>query len=160
MAELLRDLLIERGETISFAESCTGGLATSNFVAVPGVSRCLLGSVVSYSNESKIDVLNVPREILQKNGAVSRECAIAMADGCRERFGSDLAVSITGHAGPAEYADDPKLGLVYIACSDRRETLVEEHHLIGTRNKIRRITALRALDLARRQLQKGEGAGA
>ena len=156
MAELLRDLLIERGETISFADSCTGGLATSNFVAVPGVCA----SLGVWRSESKIDVLNVPREILQKNGAVSRECAIAMADGCRERFGSDLAVSITGHAGPAEYADDPKLGLVYIACSDRRETLVEEHHLIGTRNKIRRITALRALDLARRQLQKGEGAGA
>ena len=98
--ELVLDLCRERGLTLATAESCTGGLVAVRLTSVPGSSAVFLGGIVAYANEVKESLLGVPAEVLAAYGAVSAETAVAMAHGARERLGADLAVSVTGIAGP------------------------------------------------------------
>jgi len=108
-------LLKQRGLTLATAESCTGGLVAHRVTNVSGSSAYFLGGVIAYSNALKESLLGVKRETLMAHGAVSREAAIEMARGARERFGADVAVSVTGIAGPTGGTPEKPVGLTYIA---------------------------------------------
>jgi nicotinamide-nucleotide amidase len=106
--------LMSTGLTLAAAESCTGGLIAHLITAIAGVSPFFFGSVVSYSNQAKIDLLGVPRELIDRHGAVSPEVARAMAKGARDRFHADLAISATGVAGPSGGSVEKPVGRVYL----------------------------------------------
>ena len=117
MGEQVGRLLSEQGLTLALAESCTGGLAASLVTDVPGSSSYFLGSAVTYANSAKKAILGVKPETLSQHGAVSAETAAEMAQGARLLFGTDLAVSVTGIAGPDGGTRDKPVGLVYIHLS-------------------------------------------
>src|SRR3990170_7141773 len=108
------EILARRQMTLAVAESCTGGLLGSLITDVPGSSAYFVGGVVSYSNEAKSRILRVPDEMLRQHGAVSEDVALAMARGARELFQVDVALAVTGIAGPAPNRSKP-VGLVYVA---------------------------------------------
>ena len=112
-ARLLLHLLTDADQTLSFCESLTAGLAAATFAGVPGASMVLRGGLVTYATELKIDLAGVPRELVDKHGVVSPECAAAMATGARERCSSDWALSLTGVAGP-DSQDGHPAGEVWI----------------------------------------------
>ncbi|MDW8058744.1 MAG: CinA family protein [Thermomicrobium sp.] len=119
--------------TLATAESCTGGLIGHLVTSVPGSSEYYVGGVIAYSNRVKQEFLGVPEAVLRTVGAVSRECAEAMARGARERFGTDYAVATTGIAGPGGATPTKPVGLVYVACAGPDGVIVEEHRFGGTR---------------------------
>lgn len=114
VAQALAARLLQGGRTLALAESCTGGLIAASLTAIPGISAALLGGVVSYSNEAKSALLDVPAGMIAAHGAVSPEVAAAMAAGARQRFGSDLALSVTGIAGPGGGTAEKPVGRVYL----------------------------------------------
>lgn len=132
-AQRLADLLTARRFTIATAESCTGGLVAHHITAVAGSSTYFPGGVVTYSNELKRSLLGVPEEVLEHRGAVSPECALAMARGVRRLTGADVGVSTTGIAGPGGATARKPVGLIYVACSAPGGDVVEEHRWHGTR---------------------------
>lgn len=136
---LLVDTLKKRGETLSCAESCTGGLAASNLTSLAGSSAYMVGSVTSYTNEVKRDVLKVSPETLENFGAVSKECAREMAEGVRRALSSDWAFSVTGVAGP-EKSEGKEVGTLCLGFSGKgRESVSTEIHLFSFgRESIRR----------------------
>jgi nicotinamide-nucleotide amidase len=140
-------LLREKGLTVAVAESCTGGLVASLITDVPGSSDYFRGGVVAYSNEVKENVLRVSEEILSSVGAVSPECAQAMAEGVRALLGADLGLSTTGIAGPTGGTPAKPVGLVYIALAHAEGTLVREFRFMGSRRGNRYSTAHEALRL-------------
>jgi len=146
------DLLLEKGKTVSFAESCTAGMVSSEFVDIPGASNVFMGSVVSYGNKVKTNLLGVSDDVLDNLGAVSRECAQEMAEGARKLLGTDIAVSITGIAGPTGESATKPVGLVYLAISDENGTEVKEVHLSGNRMRVRHKAVLHAFNLIRMRL--------
>lgn len=146
------ELLKARGMTFAAAESCTGGLIAKRLTDVPGASAAFLGGVVSYTNAVKAGVLGVPRELLEQYGAVSEPVARAMAEGVRRLTGSDLAVSVTGLAGPDGDDRGNPVGTVYLGLSLPGETLVRRLALGGDRPRIRLLAASNALDMIRRHL--------
>ena len=115
-------MLSEAGKTLSAAESCTGGTISSLLTSVPGASAYYLGSVTSYANEIKTNVLGVPEEIIRKHGAVSSECVAAMAEGVRKLTGSDYSVATSGIAGPGGGSAEKPVGLVWIGVSSEMGT--------------------------------------
>jgi PncC family amidohydrolase len=121
--------------TVATAESCSGGGVTLRMTSVPGSSAYVLGGIVAYANEAKIALLGVPPEMLATHGAVSAECARAMAEGARRAFGADLAVATTGIAGPGGATAGKPVGLVYLAVAGPEGTPaeVERHHFPGDR---------------------------
>jgi len=151
---LLR-LLQERNMTLSAAESCTGGLIAKRITDLSGASRVFKGGVVSYTNEVKHSVLGVPQNLLDEHGAVSEPVARAMAEGCRRITGSDLAVSVTGVAGPDRDDRGNEVGTVYIALAAADGSVC---HLADcgreSRAEIRRRAADYAMELARQHLEK------
>lgn len=153
LKEVVFDLLSARGMTLSFAESCTAGMASSEFVDVPGSSKVLMGSIVAYDNGVKEQLLGVTKDVLADMGSVSRECAEQMAIGCRNLLKTDIAVSITGIAGPTAYGTNKPVGLVYLALSDKDGTEVSEINLSGNRMRVRRVSVLHAFNMIRKRLQ-------
>ncbi|MCX2726709.1 CinA family protein [Thermomicrobium sp. 4228-Ro] len=133
LAREVYEILTQRQLTLATAESCTGGLIGHLVTTVPGSSAYYLGGVIAYSNRVKETFLGVPAEVLRTVGAVSRECAEAMARGARERFGSDYAVATTGIAGPSGGTPSKPVGLVYVACAGPHGVTVEEYRFVGTR---------------------------
>jgi PncC family amidohydrolase len=115
LAERLQATCLGRGLTVALAESCTGGLVADAITDVPGSSGYFLGGVVSYSNEAKEGLLDVPREMLDAHGAVSAQVGRAMAERVRTRFGADLAAAVTGVAGPDGGTEAKPVGLTYVA---------------------------------------------
>jgi PncC family amidohydrolase len=113
--ELAARTLTARGLTLALAESCTGGLVAHRVTNVPGSSAFFLGGVVAYANQAKVDLLAVRPETLAAHGAVSEETAREMAQGARARFGADVALSVTGIAGPTGGTQEKPVGLVYVA---------------------------------------------
>ena len=107
----------------TFAESCTGGLAATSVTSVPGISAIFPGGAVTYSNRSKIELLGVTPETIEKHGAVSGQCAAEMAWGVRKLFGAKLAVSVTGIAGPGGGNEEKPVGTVWFALADERGVL-------------------------------------
>ncbi len=152
LKQVVFDLLKLSGQTVSFAESCTAGMISSELGDIPGASCVFMGSVVSYDNRIKRDVLGVRTDTLKEHGAVSSECAIEMAEGARRLLQTDLSVSVTGIAGPDGGTTDKPVGLVFIALSDRNGTIVTEHHFAGNRSRVRRNAMLQAFDIIRKRL--------
>ena len=143
--------LRDRGLTLALAESCTGGLVGQLVTAVPGSSDYLLLDAVTYSNTAKTRVLGVQEELMRAYGAVSREVVIAMAEGALRISDADLAVSITGIAGPGGGTDAKPVGTVWMAIAQRgRETVSHHHQLRGDRERIRVLAAWLALQLVAR----------
>ena len=130
-----------RGLTLAAAESCTGGLTAKRLTDVPGASAVFLGGVVSYTNGVKERALGVPHDMLEEYGAVSEPVARAMAEGVRRLTCADLALSVTGVAGPDKDDRGHDVGTVYIALSAKNETTVQLLHLSGGRSAIRAAAA-------------------
>lgn len=157
LAAVVGRLLRESSRTLAFAESCTGGLASSMLTDVPGSSAYFLGSVVSYADEAKRQLLGVSPSTLREHGAVSAESAVEMARGALEKFGSDFAVSITGIAGPDGGSAEKPVGTVFFALAERGGAGTAKKRLFGgDRLVIRRAAAIHALELLRRRLVGGE----
>lgn len=153
MASTLGQKLKARGETIAFAESCSGGLASSMITDVPGSSEYLKGSVVSYTNEIKEKVLGVRAETLKKFTAISSQCACEMAAGVRQLMNADYGVSITGNAGPGESEGKP-VGLVYIAVANKEIVYWQEHHFNDNRIENKKRIAKTAISMMIDKLQQ------
>jgi nicotinamide-nucleotide amidase len=151
---LVLDLCRERGLTLATAESCTGGLVAARLTSVPGSSEVFRGAVVAYSNEVKAGELGVPQALLDEHGAVSAEVAAAMAQGVRERLGVDLAVSVTGVAGPDGGTEEKPVGLVFLHASGPDGELASRFDLPGDRATIRGRSAVSGLHLLRRLLTR------
>ena len=144
----LIDLLHTSGKKIAVAESCTGGLISKRITDVPGASAVLDGSVVSYANEVKQNLLGVKAETLRQFGAVSEETAAEMAEGVRKLMNADYGISATGIAGPGGGIAEKPVGLVYIACSGAKGTVTRKFNLRRGRDHIRTLTANYVLSLA------------
>ena len=149
----LEHVVVERlltdPHTLAVAESCTGGLVTSRLTDVSGVSARLMGGVVTYSDASKTDLVDVPADLIARVGAVSADVAEAMAGGVRRRFGTDYGLSTTGIAGPTGATPDKPVGLVYVALADGRGVHSRELRLRGSREQIKDRAAKWALNLLR-----------
>ena len=152
MEAVVLGLLKEKGLTLGTAESCTGGLVAKRMTDLPGSSAVFKGGVVSYTNEVKAGVLGVPQAMLDEFGAVSAQVARAMAQGARRVLGCDLAVSLTGVAGPDPDDRNNPVGLIYVALDTPEGTRVRELHLINGRARIRTVAATNAFDMVRRYL--------
>lgn len=151
MEEAVSLLLKEKGLTLAAAESCTGGLLSGRMTDLAGASAIFRGAVVAYANEVKTDVLGVPKELLERHGAVSEEVARSMAEHVRRRMNADIGVSITGVAGPAASEQKP-VGMVCFAISSEKGTLSQTCQLGNGRYRIRVSSVNRALDLVRRHI--------
>jgi nicotinamide-nucleotide amidase len=150
--ELVLDLCRDRSWTLATAESSTGGMVAERITSVPGASDAFVGSVVSYSNDVKTRELDVPAEVLERYGAVSAETAAAMAAGARQRLGADVAVAVTGIAGPDGGTAEKPVGLVYLHASGPDGSRSADFVFPGDRESIRRRAAATALHLVRRLL--------
>lgn len=146
--------LTERGETVAFAESITGGWVSHMVTSVPGSSAVLQGSIICYTNESKRKLLHVPGEVLDKHGAVSEETARILAEQARSQLGADYGISITGEAGPVASEDKP-VGLVYVGASDGTSTHVKTFRLSGQRSAIQLRAAKHAIFTVLERIKKG-----
>ncbi len=139
-----------RGWQIATAESCTGGLLASRLTDVPGSSEYFLGGVIAYANEAKEALLGVRAATLERHGAVSAACAREMAQAALQRFEANLALAVTGIAGPGGGTPGKPVGLTYIAVARARDIIVERHHFAGDRGEIKRAASETALALALR----------
>lgn len=146
-AEKLVRLLAERKMTCAVAESCTGGGVGRIITSVSGASEVFWGGVISYDNSVKRDVLGVPENVLMKHGAVSSDCAAAMAEGVRRLLKTDLAVSVTGIAGPGGGSAEKPVGLVWFGLSSEAGTVTEKRVFGGDRESVRAAAAGHALGL-------------
>ena len=152
MPLVVGELLRQRGLSLSLAESCTGGLVSSLLTQHPA-SDFLLGGVVSYANQVKVEQLGVNPATLAAHGAVSPETAREMAEGARQRFSADLALSLTGIAGPTGATEGKPVGLVYFALASAQATRVESVNVAQRpREQVQLYAAWCALDLIRQQL--------
>ena len=152
MEEVMGALLKQRRLKLSVAESCTGGLIGMRITNIPGSSEYFERGVVSYSNAAKTEMLGVPKALIDRRGAVSREVAEAMAQGIREAASTDLGLSVTGIAGPDGGTKEKPVGLVYISLSFLQDVKTDEHKFIGNREQIRIKASQMALDMVRRHL--------
>lgn len=150
LSSVLGAALKERGLTVAAGESLTGGLVGAQIADTPGASDWYLGSIAAYTAAAKTALLSVPEGVIASHGAVSDECARAMAEGARDAFGSDIGLSCTGEAGPD--ALEAQVGQVYLAVADAASTVSIGVHLPGDRPRIRRYAAATLLDFARRRL--------
>lgn len=141
-----------RAATLATAESCTGGMVAERLTGVSGSSRSFTGGAVVYSNRLKTELAGVDPKLIAAHGAVSREVAIALAEGIRDRCESTIGLGITGVAGPTGGTDDKPVGLVWFAISDADGTDVLEKRFSGDRNAIRFYASQQGLDLVRRRL--------
>jgi nicotinamide-nucleotide amidase len=138
--------------TLAVAESCTGGLLGKMITDVSGSSDYFLGGVIAYSNELKMKLLSVPQIILEKYGAVSKECASYMAEGVIQALGANIGLSVTGVAGPTGGTDDKPVGLVYVGMAVPGKTDVRECRFGSQRESNRERSAVTALEMLRRYL--------
>jgi nicotinamide-nucleotide amidase len=150
--DIVADGLRERGLTLAVAESCSGGLLGARLTERPGSSDYFLGGVISYANEVKLGLLDVPAGMLARYGAVSEQVAGAMAEGARAATGSDYALAVSGVAGPDGGTPDKPVGLVYVACGGPRRTKVVRGLYPGDRASVRDYSVSTALHLLRREL--------
>ena len=148
LATRLQASCVARGLRVATVESCTGGLVGHAITTVPGSSAYFLGGLITYADDVKRDLADVPAEVLASHGAVSAQVAIAMADGTRRRLGADLAVSVTGVAGPDGGSDSKPVGLTYIGVADAHGTDVRRHLWLGDRAANQLDSAVAALELA------------
>ncbi len=155
LAGWLIENLGTRGEKITFAESCTAGLLSGTFCAVSGASAVYDGGIVSYANEIKHRLLGVSKELLHTRGAVSRECAADMAIGAARLFSADLALAVTGIAGPGGGTAEKPVGTVYISAAYKGRILVEHCFFEGDRDAVRAHSVHKALEMGKKILNNG-----
>lgn len=141
-----------RGATVAVAESCSGGLLAERITSISGSSRYFLGGTVVYSNALKSTFADVPFELINTHGAVSREVAVALAEGIRRRSGATLGVGITGVAGPSGGTPEKPVGLVFHALASEEQTEVIERKFPGDRDRVRWFSSQQALDMVRRKM--------
>ncbi|HUS56877.1 MAG TPA: nicotinamide-nucleotide amidohydrolase family protein [Thermoplasmata archaeon] len=154
LASAVGDLLDRQGMKLAVAESCTGGKLGDMITEVPGSSDYFLGGIVSYSNEAKVELLDVDTEVLRERGAVSEEVALQMASGVRSRFGADVGVSITGIAGPTGGTAVKPVGLVFIAVSSDESSVVGRNVFSGSRSDVKVQSAEKALEMLKGFLEE------
>ena len=159
IAEIVLALARERSYTLATAESCTGGLVAGRLTAIPGSSDVFRGAVVAYADDVKAAELGVPEPMLREHGAVSPETAQAMAEGARSRLTADVAVSITGIAGPDGGSDEKPVGLVYLHVAGPEGEEARRIDLPGDREMIRGRATTAALHLLRRHLTQNRDEG-
>ncbi len=155
LEEIIGQLLKDNDKTIATAESCTGGYLGSIITSIAGSSNWFIGGIISYDNEVKKNLLQVDKTIIEQHGAVSEECAEAMAVGCRKLLDTDYALSITGIAGPDGGSDEKPVGTVYIGLATKREkdkAIVKKFSLFTDRNANRIRASYAALELLRREI--------
>ena len=150
METVVLNLLREQGLTLGLAESVTGGLVSGRLTSIPGASDVLRGSVVSYSSEVKFDLLDVPR-----GPVVSEDAAVAMAEGARRVLGADVALSLTGVAGPTEQDGQPVGTLCIAVAINGRSTVSTTHRMPGQRDQMRQMSVISSLDFLRKILLTG-----
>ncbi|MGH2997204.1 MAG: nicotinamide-nucleotide amidohydrolase family protein, partial [Gaiellaceae bacterium] len=150
--EIVLALCRSRGLTLATAESCTGGMVAERLTSVPGASDVFAGSIVTYSDSLKHHLLGVADDLLERHGAVSAEVAAAMASGARMHVGTDVAVAVTGIAGPGGGTLEKPVGLVYLHVTSPDGERARELNLPGERDAIRRRSTVAALHLTRRVL--------
>jgi PncC family amidohydrolase len=151
---MLGDILKEKNLHLAIAESCTGGLVGYFITEIPGSSEYFNGSFVAYSNILKKRILKVPKTLLKKYSAVSKEVSIAMAKGAKKIGKADISIAITGIAGPLSIPQDKPVGLVYIAvCFTKHHIKVEEFHFEGDRSTIKMKSAIAAIDYLIKELK-------
>ncbi len=153
VSEIVLAACRERGLTLATAESCTGGLVAARLTAVPGASDVFVGGVVAYANDVKESGLGVPVDVLDRHGAVSAEAAAAMAHGARARLGVDVAVSVTGIAGPDGGSPEKPVGLVFLHAAGPDGDLARRMDVPGDRELVRGRATAAALHLVRRLLE-------
>jgi nicotinamide-nucleotide amidase len=152
--DVLGEMLRERGESLSVAESCTGGLIGNLLTNSPGSSTYFLGGVVVYSNPSKMDLLDVSQQTLETFGAVSDQTVREMAEGVRKRLKTDIGLSVSGIAGPDGGTKEKPVGTVHIGLAVEKEIFSGKYRFWGTREQIKLNTSMMALDWVRRYLNE------
>jgi len=152
LEKIIAHLLRKHGLTLAVAESCTGGLIGHMITNVPGSSDYFLMGVVAYNNEAKVKMLGVPRGTIARHGAVSAQVATAMAQGVRKRAGADVAIAVTGIAGPSGGTKTKPVGLVYTGACGNGWAVAKENRFGGDREAIKRRSAIAALALLRSEL--------
>ncbi len=152
LPQTVGSLLAERGLTLGLAESCTGGLVSESITAVPGASAYYRGGICSYANEVKQNLLGVPRETLERSGAVSEETARAMAEGARRALGVDVALAITGIAGPSGGTEEKPVGLVHWAVATAERTVAKHRVFPARRWQVQKLAAWAGLASIRLEL--------
>ncbi|MGB2953745.1 MAG: competence/damage-inducible protein A [Gaiellaceae bacterium] len=160
IAEIVLELCRSRNLSLATAESSTGGLVAARLTAVPGASAVFVGGLVAYADEVKTSGLGVPEELLERHGAVSAETAAAMAAGARARFHADVAVAVTGVAGPGGGTPEKPVGLVHVCAAGPDGELAQRLQLPGDREAVRGRAAAVALHLVRRVLAQNRDGGA
>jgi nicotinamide-nucleotide amidase len=158
VGELVLDLVREQGLTLGAAESCTGGLVAARLTSVPGASDVFRGGIVAYENDVKLAPLGVAEETLAAHGAVSAETAAAMAEGAQKALRADVAVAVTGIAGPGGGTPEKPVGLVNLCAAGPGREVARELHLPGDREAIRRRATAAALHLLRELLAQSRHA--
>ncbi|MDO8885431.1 competence/damage-inducible protein A [Candidatus Oleimmundimicrobium sp.] len=157
LEKVIGELLRKRKQTLSVAESCTGGLLSNRITNISGSSDYFQGGIVSYNNDVKSAVLGVPREILKNYGAVSSQTAKAMAKGVAQICDTDISVALTGIAGPAGGSKDKPVGTVFIALWSKKDTYCGKFQLSGLREEIKWEASQKALEIIRSFLLKNKG---
>ncbi|EES49345.1 nicotinamide-nucleotide amidohydrolase family protein [Clostridium botulinum] len=151
--EVLGKMLIDRGLTLSSAESCTGGLISSTLISYPGISEVFMEGAVTYSNEAKIRRLNVKKETLDKYGAVSKQVAIEMAEGIAKTSRTNIGIATTGIAGPGGGTAEKPVGLVYIGICIKGKAYARRYIFNGNREEVRNLATMSALDMVKREVE-------
>ena len=153
LSQKIVKLLSKKRLKISFAESCTGGMLSSSIAAVSGASKAFTMGLVTYSNQAKISILKVPKQIIKKHGAVSIQCCLSMVNNLSKISKSKVCVSITGIAGPKGGTKQKPVGLVYIGVKNRKKITVSKNQFKNKgRSAIQKATVKKALNLIIRQL--------
>ena len=139
---------INKNLTITTAESCTGGMISSAIVHINGSSKIFKSSVIVYSNDMKSKLLNIPNDLITKNGAVSEIIAFNMAKNSLEILNADLSIAVTGIAGPTGGTPDKPVGLVWIAIGTKQKIITNKYQFFGNRLEVRQKTTYESLKLA------------
>lgn len=156
LPEVMCQRLLKDKITVAVSESCTGGMLSSAFTDVPGISEIFMEGAVTYSNEAKMRRLGVKKETLDKYGAVSAQTAAEMAEGIAKSAGTDIGLSTTGIAGPGGGTEEKPVGLIYIGLCVYGKTITKELHFTGNRERIRTRTVDAVFDALRRELDERE----
>lgn len=148
LAKRAIETLVAHDMTIATAESCTGGLIAGALTSISGSSEVVYGGFVTYANEAKMKMIAVPEQVLAEHGAVSEQTARAMAEGALRASSADIAIAVTGVAGPTGGTDEKPVGLVYFGCATAHETYYQERRYgdLG-RDEIRMATVVTALKM-------------
>lgn len=153
-AVALFERLSREQHTMAVAESCTGGLLAGAITDVPGASAIFLGGVVTYTNEAKADLLDIPECLIEQHGAVSGEIAAAMAEGAAQKFGAEYGLATTGFAGPGGGTEENPVGTVFLGFHSPRGLWACRIHFEGDRRDVREAAVRHALEWMLRKLDK------